>query len=109
MVALFFDGLNRGLYDKLKKAVHNGHVLNGNPMPETYERVLWQAEEFRAGRLSVGRKEEPGVGMAQLRRKGDKQDNSGGEDKQEGAGEDTPGVVSVQTNADGTKTNKTGR
>ena len=43
LVAFFFSGLNRGRYNKLKKAVHNGHILNRNPMPETYERLLWQS------------------------------------------------------------------
>ena len=78
-------------------------------MPESYKRVLWQAEEYRAGKPSAMPREEPGVGMPQLGRKGDRQDKGGGKDKQEGAGEDTPVVVAVQTNANGTKTNKTGR
>ena len=47
-------------------------------MRETYKRVLWQAEEFRAMRAAVLPKEEPGVGMPQLGRKEDKQDKDGG-------------------------------
>ena len=95
LAALFFSGLNKDKYESFKNDMHNSHIMGGGRLPETYEEVLWKAEEFRPTKVA-GVAEAPGVGMPQVGEEEDNQDNE-------------KGVVAVQTNADGTKTNKAGR
>ena len=61
--ALFLSGTTHGRYEDLKDAVNNGHILGDKPMPVTYKRVFWMAEDFQTKKVRELPKEDPGVGM----------------------------------------------